>query len=68
MSVAAFLSLLCCVGGSFQVRVLVFFRRCCVVLVNGHSSFPLREDGEESLLPAAFLQVQQDDLKDCGRV
>lgn len=37
-------------------------RRCS----DGHGPLPLRQDGDEGLLPAALLQVRQDDLKDCG--
>lgn len=58
------LSLLCGVSGRFQVRVAALSLSCCFVLVDGHGSFPLREDGKESLLPAACLQIHQDDLKD----
>lgn len=34
------------------------------VLVHRNGPLPLRQHGEEGLLPAALLQVRQDDLKD----
>lgn len=59
-----FLSLLWCV--TVRLRVL-FFVSGGSVLVDSHCAFPLRKDGEEGVLPAALLQVCQDDLKHCRK-
>lgn len=52
---------------SIRVRLVVFFRRLCGVPADCYHPLPLRQDCEEGLLPAAFVQVRQDDLEHCRR-